>query len=140
MTDEDARKRLEPMNCTSWTIGHMAAQEHVFFVAGPRGKGVEPQYQPFLTGSPPSQPSLEEAMALWRTTCDAADVWLHSATEESLKQRLAAAPVPENAGTLLVRNIFHYWNHIGEINAVRQMLGNKAPQFVDMHGWRYGQE
>jgi hypothetical protein len=40
-------------------------------------------------------------------------------------------PVDENVGTLLMRNIYHYWYHTGEAAAVRQMLGHKdLPQFV----------
>ena len=40
-------------------------------------------------------------------------------------------PVPENAGTLLLRNIDHYWFHTGEAHAIRQMLGHEnLPDFV----------
>jgi len=141
VTDQDARKRVGPMNCISWTVGHMAWQEHQCFVAGPRGEELGADHKPFATGSPHSDPPFEEAMALWRATCDAADEWLHSATEDSMLEVLPAPILVrfgENAGTLLVRNIFHYWSHIGEISAIRQMLGHRAPQFVDMHDWSYG--
>ena len=36
----------------------------------------------------------------------------------------------ESAGTFLARAIFHTWFHIGEINAVRQMLGHPSLDFV----------
>ena len=143
VTDEDARKRIEPMNCISWIVGHLAWQEHLLFVAWPQGRQVEPQYYAFGTGSPPSQPPLEEVMALWRAACDDADVWLHAADEESMRQVFTPAVLEEreNAGTLVVRNIFHYWSHIGEISAIRQMLGHhRPPQFVNLHGWSYGGE
>jgi hypothetical protein len=40
-------------------------------------------------------------------------------------------PVDENIGTLLMRNIYHYWYHTGEASAVRQMLGHtRLPEFV----------
>jgi hypothetical protein len=40
-------------------------------------------------------------------------------------------PLPENIGTMLLRNIYHYWFHIGEAHAIRQMLGHPdLPQFV----------
>ncbi len=143
LSDEDARRRIEPMNCISWIIGHMANQEHRYFVAWPRGQEAEPPYQPFGFGSPPSQPPLEEVMALWHATCEAADVLLHTADEETLRRPIIA-PDPaverENLGTRITRNIFHYWCHIGEINAIRQILGHRPPQFVDMHGWSYGGE
>ena len=141
LSDEDARRRIEPMNCISWIIGHMAHQEHVFFVAWPKGMPSEPQYQPFAFGGPPSQPPLEEVMALWRAACEAADALLHAADEESLRQPIIApdpAGMRENLGMLITRNIFHYWSHIGEISAIRQMLGHRPPQFVDLHDWSYG--
>ncbi len=141
LTDEDARHRIEPMNCITWIIGHMAHQEHTFFVAWPKGAPVEPQYEPFAFGGPPSQPPLEEVMALWRAACEAANPLLHAADEESLRQPVIApgsAGMRENMGMLIVRNIFHYWCHIGEISAIRQVLGHRPPQFVHLHRWTYG--
>ena len=41
LSDEDARKRVEPMNCISWIIAHVAWQQHAFFVAWAQGKEVE---------------------------------------------------------------------------------------------------
>jgi hypothetical protein len=39
--------------------------------------------------------------------------------------------VPESIGTLLYRNLYHYWFHTGEAHAIRQMLGHRdLPQFV----------
>ncbi|MEZ4737344.1 MAG: hypothetical protein R3E79_60480 [Caldilineaceae bacterium] len=45
----------------------------------------------------------------------------------------------EDVGTSLLRNIYHYWFHIGEAHAVRQLLGHtKIPQFVgDLSAVRY---
>jgi len=143
LADEDARKRIESMNCISWIVGHLAWQEHLLFVAWPQGKEIEPQYRPYGFGAPPAQPPLEEVMELWHATCDAADAWLHVADEESMQQLFTArdaVTAGENAGTLIVRNIFHYWCHIGEISAVRQMLGHRPPQFVNLHDWSYGGE
>jgi len=137
VSDEDARKRVGPMNCISWIVAHLAWHEHMLFVAWPQGKPVESRYQAYGYGCPPSQPPLEEAMALWHTACDEADAWLHAATEEDMQRVFPEFP-DENAGTLLVRNIFHCWSHIGEVSAIRQMLGHeKPPQFVNMHGWSY---
>jgi hypothetical protein len=40
-------------------------------------------------------------------------------------------PLTESVGTKLLRNIHHYWFHIGEAHAVRQQLGHvDLPQFV----------
>ena len=141
--DGDARRRVGPMNCISWMVGHMASQEQAHFVAGPRGSRMDEEHLAFATGRPASQPPLEDALALWHSTCDVADVWLCAATEEDMLQVFdspALRRLGENAGTLLVRNIFHYWSHIGEISAIRQVLGHRAPEFVDMHGWSYGSQ
>jgi hypothetical protein len=45
----------------------------------------------------------------------------------------------EEVGILLLRNVYHYWFHIGEAHAIRQMLGHVGlPQFVgDMSEIRY---
>lgn len=141
LSDRDARRRIEPMNCISWIIGHMACQEHAYFVAWPQGREAAIEYKTFAYGSPASQPTFEETMALWRAASEAADALLHAADEESLKQ-LIIAPDPrverENLGTRITRNIFHYWSHIGEISAIRQILGHRPPEFVDVHGWSYG--
>jgi hypothetical protein len=40
-------------------------------------------------------------------------------------------PIAENIGLTLLRNIYHYWFHLGEAHAVRQLLGHSdLPQFV----------
>jgi len=137
LTDEDARKRIEPMNCISWIIGHIANQQHTFFVDWPQSKKADPRFQGFGFGSSASQPPLEEVLALWILSCDEADAWLHAATDESL-QTPFPSPHGENGGTLLIRHIFHTWFHLGEIISIRQILGHQPPQFVDMHDWSFG--
>lgn len=65
ISDEDARKRLGAMNCISWIVGHVAHQQHAFFVAWPGHEDVEePAYLPFGYGAPPSEPPLDEAVSL----------------------------------------------------------------------------
>ncbi len=136
LSDEDARKRIDPMNSITWIIGHVAHQHHVFFVTLPRDEDERPEYRGFGYGSPASTPPLDVVMELWHTACDEADAWLDSATDESLTE-LISPWEGENAGTLLVRNIFHTWDYLGEISAIRQVLGHNPPQFVDMYGWQY---
>ena len=45
ISDEDSRKRLLPMNCISWMIGHLAAQEQEYFVFFPGGEVPHPQFK-----------------------------------------------------------------------------------------------
>ncbi|UCH43564.1 MAG: DinB family protein [Dehalococcoidales bacterium] len=138
LTDADARKRLEPMNCISWIIAHVAWQQHTCFVDWPLGKKSDPRYVPYAPGSPASQPPLDEVMALWRDACNEADIWLQSATSDSLLARFQpGSSEGESGGTLLVRCIFHTWCHLGEISSIRQILGHHPPEFVNMYGWSY---
>lgn len=138
LTDEDARKRIEPMNCISWIIAHVAWQHRSLFVDWPAGRPFDAKYQRYGYGSPASQPPLEEAMELWRNACGESDDWLQTATTESLQGIISEfSPEGENWGTLLARCIFHTWCHIGEISSIRQILGHKPPEFVNMREWSY---
>ena len=56
LTDEDARKRIEPMNCISWIIAHVANQHHMFFLVWAQGRDPDPRYARYGYGSPASQP------------------------------------------------------------------------------------
>lgn len=138
LNDEDAQKRIEPMNCISWIVAHVASQYQAFFVDWPQGKELDSRYKAFATGNPTSRPTLEEAMTLWQDVCKNADVWLQAATGQSLQEKSAfTLYVDENGGTLLVRSTFHTWCHLGEISAIRQILGHRPPEFVNMHHWSY---
>jgi hypothetical protein len=62
-----------------------------------------------------------------------ADAYLNTINADDLPTFLAfnGKPSRENVGTMLLRNIYHYWFHIGEAHAVRQQLGHSdLPQFV----------
>jgi hypothetical protein len=138
LSDEDARKRIEPMNCISWIIGHVACQHQAYFVDWPQDRITDSRYWPYATGASPSQPPLDDAMMLWRDACRDSEPWLQAATNENL-QGICSNPLAEGEswGTLIVRCIFHTWCHLGEISSIRQILGHKPPQFVNMHEWAY---
>ena len=42
VSEEDAVRRLEPMNCISWIVGHLANQEHRYWVMLGQGQNVAP--------------------------------------------------------------------------------------------------
>jgi len=84
-------------------------------------------------GKPASTPPLEEMWDAWRTITSAADRYLDTLTPELLQTHLEwkGRRLPESIGTMLLRNIYHYWFHIGEAYAVRQLLGHsELPEFV----------
>ena len=131
---EDAIRRLEPMNCISWIVGHLANQEHRYWVVFAQGHNLAPDLQPLVGyGQPASTPPLGDMWETWRLVTREADKFLDPLTTETLLTHFVwkGKPVQESIGTLLYRNIFHYWFHMGEAHAIRQMLGHgELPQFV----------
>jgi len=134
ISDEDARKRLLPMNCISWMIGHLATQEQFYWVYFAQGKLVQPHlYELVGHGRPASTPPLEEMWQAWQEVTTAADEFLETITSELTTTYLRQGDEHsrETVGTMLQRNIYHYWFHTGEAHAVRQQLGHSdLPQFV----------
>ena len=134
LTDEEARRRFLPMNCISWNIGHLAWQEQRYWLWRAQGQKLLPEVNRlFAYNAPASTPPLDEVWQAWEAITTAADPWLDAATTETL-----ASPVIINGkesatiyGSLLQRMIYHYWYHLGESMAIRQMLGHeKLAQFV----------
>jgi hypothetical protein len=134
ISDPEARRRFLPMNCISWNVGHLAWQEQRYFLTFAQGRVLLPELEEqFAFGAPASTPSLTEMLTAWQTVTAAADEWLESVTTKEL---LKAYTSPNDGwstsfGNLLQRVIYHYWYHIGETMAIRQMLGqSNLPQFV----------
>lgn len=131
---EEARRRVMPMNSLGWMIGHLANQEHRYWVMLAQQKNLAPDLNNLVGyGKPASTPDLEEMVRVWRMVTAAADVYLDTLTPAILQGVLLrdGKPVDENTGTLLMRNIYHYWYHTGEASAVRQVLGHEhLPEFV----------
>ena len=134
VSEKDAVRRLMPMNCISWMVGHLANQEHRYWVMFAQQKNIVPELNALVGyGKPASTPPLAEMWAAWRKVTAAADEYLDTLTPEKLQDFLLrdGKPVDENVGTMLMRNIYHYWMHSGEAAAVRQMLGHThLPEFV----------
>jgi len=127
IASDDARKRILPMNCISWNVGHLAWQEQRYFLTFAQGKILLPELnQQFAYGAPASTPALEEMQQAWQTVTRAADEWLDALTTAGLQQ-LFTSPTGDwttSFGNLMQRVIYHYWYHTGENMAMRQMLGH----------------
>jgi len=134
VSEEEAVHRLMPMNCISWMVDHLANQEHRYWVILGQQKNVAPDlYNLVGYGKPASTPALGEMWAAWRKVTMAADEYLDTLTPEIMQSYFLreGKPVDETVGTLLMRNIYHYWYHTGESAAIRQMLGHaNLPEFV----------
>ena len=130
----DAQRRFEPMNCISWMVGHLANQEHTYWVLMGQEQNIAPDLNNLVGyGKPATQPPLDEMWAKWRQITTSADIFLATLTPSAMQEHLLwrGKPVQETIGTMLLRNIYHYWFHTGEAHAVRQQLGHQnLPDFV----------
>jgi hypothetical protein len=126
----DGARRLEPMNAISWMVGHLAWQEQRYWLFRAQGQVPYPELNERLAyGKPASTPPLDEMWAIWRAVTAAADPWLDALTTESLQRPLAEGF--SSVGTFLRRTTYHYWYHLGEGLAARQLLGHSGlPDFV----------
>jgi hypothetical protein len=131
LSEEDACKRLLPMNCISWNVGHLAWQEQRYFLTFAQDKVLLSRLQDeFRFGAPGSTPSLAEMQDAWQTITRAADEWLDTVTTEKLLEiyHHPSGQWSTTYGNLLQRVIYHYWYHTGENMAIRQSLQNKDLQ------------
>lgn len=133
VTAEDAGRRLEPMNSLSWMVGHLAWHERLVWAIRGQGLTIEPELDAVANGAPASTPELAEMWAAWARVTAIAEPCLDSLGSSDL---LIALPHDgreraPTAGDQLQRITYHYWSHIGEASAVRQIMGHEGlPQFV----------
>lgn len=142
VSDDEAQKQIGSLNCISWIVGHMANQEHFFWVRAAQGRNLAPELNDLVgTGKPPSVPSFPEMRQRWAEITAAADTFLNDLDAKGLRARFTwnDKPFPEDVGTLLLRNTYHYWYHLGEALSLRQLLGHASlPEFVgDMSEVRF---
>jgi hypothetical protein len=132
--EEDGARHFGPMNSIGWTVGHLAWHEQRYWLQRAQGTVLFPQLNElFAYGAPMNTPSLKEMLAIWRTVTQAADAYLDSLTSATLQTdlRLDGQPIGQSVGSGLRRMTYHYWYHIGEIQAIRQMLGHaNLPEYV----------
>jgi hypothetical protein len=134
VAEEDGARHFEPMNCISWTIGHMAWHEQRTWLQRSQGRILLPELNRlFAYGAPMSTPSVAEMRQAWETVTKAADPHLASLTTQALlgDLPLEGKSVGQSVGSALRRITYHYWYHIGETQAIRQMLGHRhLPEYV----------
>jgi DinB family protein len=139
LTADEAARRIGPMNPIAWTVGHLAWHEQMLWLDRAQGKTVVPEVKQCGFGKPPSNPPFDKMMAAWQEITSTADPYLDALTPETLLTAYERDPrrPPESVGTSLLRLTYHYWYHLGESQAVRQMLGHQnLPSFVGEIGDR----
>lgn len=134
----DAEKVLAPMNSISWTVGHLANFEQ-FWMLFRGGQVLEEGLQKFGFGEVASVPPYPETLAAFQRVVKEVDPILENLSEADLLEKPGSWH--ENRGTLLLRQSYHYWYHLGEVQAIRQLLGHEnLPQFVssypDLYTWK----
>jgi len=134
ISEEDGACHFGPMNCISWTVGHLAWQEQRTWLIRPQNQVLFPQLNElFAYGAPMNTPSFKEMLAIWHTVTKATDPFLDGLTTEGLQSDLPlnGESVGQAVGSAVRRVTYHYWYHIGEMQATRQMLGHKnLPDYV----------
>ena len=134
LSDEDARRRLIPMNCISWMVGHLAWQENRYWLRFAQEKNIAPHLDEIVGyGRPASTPPLKEMLEAWSAVTAESNLYLDTLSSDDLRTyyQYKGRKVSESAGTLLQRVIYHYWFHTGEVLAIRQMMGHpNLPEFV----------
>ena len=134
LTEDEAGRRFLPMNCISWNVGHLAWQEQRYFLFFAQNQLPLPSInKQFAYGAPASTPPLHEMWAAWDAITQAVDPWLEAVTVAKLQDPVVidGKITPYIYGSLVQRVIYHYWYHIGENLAIRQMLGHTdLPVFV----------
>jgi hypothetical protein len=134
VTEADAQKHFGQMNCISWTVGHLAWQEHRYWLERAQGQVLFPVLnEQYAYGAPMTTPALADSLVIWQQVTRATNQYLDSLTIQSLQDelRIKGRVVGQTIGTGMQRIIYHYWYHIGEIQAIRQMLGHgNLPEYV----------
>jgi hypothetical protein len=130
--EADGVKRLEPMNSIGWIVAHLGWQEQRYLLTRAQARTPLPMLDEIApSGGPATTPPLGQVLRLWRQATREVDPWLDALTTDSLLARLPPPGASRTVGDAIHRVTYHYWFHIGEILAIRQMLGHKhLPEFV----------
>jgi hypothetical protein len=134
VTEDDAQRRFIPMNSISWIVGHLAGQEYRYWLVRAQNRDPLPLANELAPhGKPATIPTLAVAWETWHAVVDFVDPYLDGLTSDSLDTRylIDGRQHDETVGTMLQRVTYHYWFHIGESQAIRQLLGHtNLPEFV----------
>jgi len=134
VSEEDAQRHLGPMNCISWTVGHLAWHEQRYWLErAQNGLPFPLLNEQYAYGAPMSTPTLGDMLGVWRQVTQAADPYLDMLTSQALQAELLreGQAIGQSVGSALRRLTYHYWYHIGEVQAIRQMLGHAdLPEYV----------
>jgi hypothetical protein len=134
VTEHEGAEHCGQMNSIGWIVGHLTWQEQRYLLQRSQGIVLLPDIQErFAFAAPMSTPSLADVLKGWRKVTRAADPFLESLTTKDLLRDLPlnGRSSGQTQGSAIRRLTYHYWFHIGEIQAIRQILGHKRlPVYV----------
>ena len=134
VSEEDGRQRFMPINSIAWIVGHLAWHEQHYWLK--RAQGIIPYPrldEVTASGKPPVDVSLKEMSDLWHAAVNASEDYLIKLSKDDLVKNLVVngKELTANIGTMMARITYHYFYHIGEMQAIRQMLGHKElPSYI----------
>lgn len=134
LSETDGCRRVPPMNCISWNIGHLAWQEQLNWLTRMQGQTPLPHLNELVGYEQAAcTPPLAEMWAAWHTVIQLVDPFLDVLTTQKLQEvvHIDEQQRVYTPGSVLQRIIYHYWYHLGENMAIRQLLGHTdLPEFV----------
>jgi len=132
VSESDAAQRMGQMNSIGWIVAHMAWQEQRQWLTRAQGQTPHPELDELApNGGPATTPSLAEVQAIWADVTAASNAWLDGLRADDLAADLAGPGPKRTVGSALLRVTYHCWFHLGEILAIRQLLGHqRLPEFA----------
>ena len=138
LSEEDANIRLGHGNSIGWMVGHMANFDQWAWLDQAQEKSVTDAVKVCAGGQPACTPSLKEMRAAWHEIDAEVRPFLESLTEADMGKilhirRENKPPYAwEPYAVVIQRQTWHYWYHLGEMQAFRQAMGHEElPQYVD---------
>jgi uncharacterized damage-inducible protein DinB len=130
--DASGAFRVGGLNEVAWMVAHLADQEQRFWSASFERTSPRPEVAGYRGARPDTVMPLSQALAAWREVTAASDEVLDDLTEADLARTVPDGRhgPPETIGVRCLRVFGHYYLHIGQITAVRRMLGMPVPTFV----------
>lgn len=134
ITEKEGTCHFGRMNSISWIVGHLAWQEQRTWLTRPQKITPFPQLNELVAhGAPMTTPSFREMLETWQAITNASEPFLDKLTTMLLQGDLPlnGEPSGQTIGSAMRRITYHYWYHLGEIQAIRQLLDHRdLPQYV----------
>ncbi|MEM9775200.1 MAG: DinB family protein [Chloroflexota bacterium] len=127
LSAEDGVRRMGHANSISWMVGHLANFDQEVWLERPRGIVVNEAIKACAYMQPASTPDLNEMMDAWHAIQEKVDEIQAELTAEDMLVHPGPPgnQSPENLGTLMLRQMWHYWYHLGEMQGIRQGMGHE---------------